>query len=127
MTDRPQVHADPSDAIVGDLTSRAAHASGQPAGTDDGTPVPRVSRGRPFSTIVESVRCRKERAIQGRRLYGTQGPLNERASLLRVVGRCTPTYSRGVARRDHPDITERSPPRISWRVPSGLARRPELG
>jgi hypothetical protein len=69
MTDRPQIHADPWDAIVGDLTSRAASGSGPPAGSDDGTPVPRVSRGRHFSAIVESVRCRKERAIQGRRFY----------------------------------------------------------
>ncbi len=64
----PQGYPDPWDAIVADLTAPAAELPTPPTAPDT-RPRPVVNRGRPFSAHSETIRCLKQRAIAGRRLY----------------------------------------------------------
>ena len=71
MTDRtPQIaHADPWDAIIAELTARAAELPPPPIASTNARPTPVISRGRPFTARPDSIRCLKQRAIPHRRLY----------------------------------------------------------
>ncbi len=64
----PRGHPDPWDAVVADLTVPAAERPKPPTAPDT-RPRPSVSRGHPFSAHPETIRCLKNRAIAGRRLY----------------------------------------------------------
>lgn len=64
---RPRGHTDPWDAVVADLTAPGAEPP-TPI-VPDIRPRPSVRRGHPFSALPDTIRCVKQRAIAGRRLY----------------------------------------------------------
>jgi hypothetical protein len=64
----PHGHPNSWDAVLADLTAAAGQRPAPPTAADT-RPRSTVSRGHPFSAIPDTIRCLKQRAIAGRRLY----------------------------------------------------------